>query len=466
MVGTLIAWVLVRDDFRGKWLVNAVIDLPFALPTIVASIVLLSLYGPQSPIEVHLYATRPALVIALLFVTLPFVVRSVQPGLMEVDREAEEAAASLGASNLVIFRRVILPALMPALLSGAGLAFARAVGEFGSVVLIGGGIPRDTEVASQYIAKQIEIDRPETAAAVSVVLLLIAFAVLVAPPVAGRASPAPRAGLTMAVGPAPASALRCASRSATSWRSLMVPLGMIFYRTFEDGFVAFWEQVTTPASISAINLSLIIVAIVVPLNVVFGVITALALARGRFRGKRVDRADGRPPVRSVAGGGRRVADPALGGRRLARRAGRARDPGHLLAPGNGDRHDLRDPSRSWSARWSRCCTRSATSRSRRRPRSARRGARRSGASRCRRSAGAFSTAWCSRWRARSGEFGALIVVAGGVSGESQTLTLLVHARYIDDHNTFGAYAAATVLMGLALLTLVLMTLLNKKREPT
>jgi sulfate/thiosulfate transport system permease protein len=179
VVGTLIAWVLVRDEFRGKGLVNAVIDLPFALPTIVASIVLLSLYGPQSPIDVHLYATRPALVVALLFVTLPFVVRSVQPVLMEVDREAEEAAASLGASNLVTFRRVILPALVPALLSGAGLAFARAVGEFGSVVLIGGGIPRETEVASQYIAKQIEVDRPEAAAAVSIALLLIAFAVLV-----------------------------------------------------------------------------------------------------------------------------------------------------------------------------------------------------------------------------------------------------------------------------------------------
>jgi sulfate/thiosulfate transport system permease protein len=157
-----------------------VIDLPFALPTIVASIVLLSLYGPQSPLNLHLYATRPVLVIALLFVTLPFVVRSVQPVLIEVDREAEEAAASLGAGNFTIFRRVILPALVPALLSGAGLAFARAVGEFGSVVLVGGGIPRETEVASQYIAKQIEIDRPENAAAVSVTLLLIAFAVLVA----------------------------------------------------------------------------------------------------------------------------------------------------------------------------------------------------------------------------------------------------------------------------------------------
>jgi sulfate transport system permease protein len=178
VVGTLIAWVLVRDDFRGKGIVNAIIDLPFALPTIVASIVLLSLYGPRSPIGLHLYATRPAVVIALLFVTLPFVVRSVQPVLMELDHDAEQAAASLGAGNWTTFRHVILPALAPALLSGAGLAFARAVGEFGSVVLIGGGIPRKTEVSSQYIAQQIEIDRPVNAAAVSVTLLAVSFAVL------------------------------------------------------------------------------------------------------------------------------------------------------------------------------------------------------------------------------------------------------------------------------------------------
>ncbi len=178
VAGTLVAWVLVRDEFPGKRFVNALIDLPFALPTIVASIVLLALYGPRSPIGLHLNATRPALVIALLFVTLPFVVRSVQPVLIEVDREAEEAAASLGASNWTIFRRIILPSLGPALLGGAGLAFARAIGEFGSVVLIGGGIPHKTEVASQYIAKQIEIDRPVNAAAVSMTLLAISFFVL------------------------------------------------------------------------------------------------------------------------------------------------------------------------------------------------------------------------------------------------------------------------------------------------
>ncbi|HEY6743273.1 MAG TPA: sulfate ABC transporter permease subunit CysT [Lapillicoccus sp.] len=178
VMGTLVAWVLVRDDFRGKGLVNALIDLPFALPTIVASIVLLSLYGPYSPIGVQLNATTPGLAVALAFVTLPFVVRAVQPVLLEADREVEQAAASLGATNLTIFRRVVLPTLAPAILSGGGLAFARAIGEYGSVVLIGGNIPGRTQVASQYIQQQIEIDRPVNAAAVSVALLVVAFVVL------------------------------------------------------------------------------------------------------------------------------------------------------------------------------------------------------------------------------------------------------------------------------------------------
>lgn len=179
VMGTLIAWVLVRDEFRGKAFVNALIDLPFALPTIVASIVLLTLIGQNSPVGLDLFATHWAIGIALLFVTLPFVVRSVQPVLLEVEKEAEEAAASLGAGNLTIFRLVVLPALLPALVSGAGLAFARAVGEYGSVVLISGNTPRN-QVASQYIFDRIETDRPAAAAAMSVTLLLITFAVLLA----------------------------------------------------------------------------------------------------------------------------------------------------------------------------------------------------------------------------------------------------------------------------------------------
>lgn len=176
--GTLIAWVLVRDEFPGKRFVNALIDLPFALPTIVASLVLLSLYGPGSPVGLVFNATRPAVVVALLFVTLPFVVRAVQPVLIELDKEVEEAAASLGANNWTIFRSIVLPVLLPAILSGAGLAFARALGEFGSVVLIGGNIPGETQIASQYIRELIEYDRALDAAAISVVLLAMAFVVL------------------------------------------------------------------------------------------------------------------------------------------------------------------------------------------------------------------------------------------------------------------------------------------------
>lgn len=179
VMGTVIAWVLVRDDFIGKSFVNALIDLPFALPTIVASIVLLTLYGPSSPIGVYLNATRWGVFAALAFVTLPFVVRAVQPVLIETDREVEEAAASLGASGWTIARSIVLPALAPAILSGAGLSFARAIGEYGSVVLIGGNIPRETQVTSQYIQQQIEIDRDLNAAAVSVTLLAISFVSLV-----------------------------------------------------------------------------------------------------------------------------------------------------------------------------------------------------------------------------------------------------------------------------------------------
>jgi sulfate transport system permease protein len=176
--GLLVAWVLTRDDFPGNRLVDAVIDLPFALPTIVASLVMLALYGPNSPVGIHVQHTKWGVGIALLFVTLPFVVRSVQPVLLELDRETEEAAASLGANNWTIFKSVILPALLPSLLSGAGLAFSRAIGEYGSVVLIGGAIPGKTEVASQAIRNAIETDDRTGAAAISIVLLVFSFAVL------------------------------------------------------------------------------------------------------------------------------------------------------------------------------------------------------------------------------------------------------------------------------------------------
>jgi sulfate transport system permease protein len=178
VAGTLIAWVLVRDRFRGRRLIDALIDLPFALPTIVAGMTLLALFGPDSPVGVNVVATRWAIALALLFVTLPFVVRSVQPVLLALEPEVEEAAASLGARPGQIFRRVVLPSLRPAILSGVALAFARALGEFGSVVLISGNIPFHTELAPVYIFGLVQSDAPESAAAVSVVLLVLCLIVL------------------------------------------------------------------------------------------------------------------------------------------------------------------------------------------------------------------------------------------------------------------------------------------------
>jgi len=178
VVGTIIAWVLVRDEFRGKTFVNAIIDLPFALPTIVAGLTLIALYGPRSPVGIDVTGTRTAIILALLFVTLPFVVRTVQPVLIELDTEMEEAARSLGAGELTTFRRVILPNIVPGILSGVALAFARAVGEIGALVLISGNLPFKTQVASVFIFLHIESGDKAGASAIAVVLLAISFAVL------------------------------------------------------------------------------------------------------------------------------------------------------------------------------------------------------------------------------------------------------------------------------------------------
>lgn len=178
LMGTLIAWVLVRDDFPGKPVVDALIDLPFALPTIVAGLTLLTLYGPRSPFTINVAYSQAGIVLALLFITLPFVARSVQPVLLELDRDMEEAAASLGASPPSVLRRIVLPDLAPAVLTGSALGFARCIGEFGSVVLISGNIPFRTEVASVYVFGQVETDNPGSAAAVSVVLLVASLTLL------------------------------------------------------------------------------------------------------------------------------------------------------------------------------------------------------------------------------------------------------------------------------------------------
>ena len=180
VMGTALAWVLVRDHFWGKRLLDVVIDVPFALPTIVAGLVLLSLYGPNSPLGVNVANTRIAVFLALAFVTLPFVVRTVQPVLETLERDTEEAAASLGASRFTSFRRVILPSLTPAIAAGAALSFARGISEYGSLVLLSGNLPGRTEVASVRVLTYIENGSKESAAAVAAILLLVALLVIVA----------------------------------------------------------------------------------------------------------------------------------------------------------------------------------------------------------------------------------------------------------------------------------------------
>jgi sulfate transport system permease protein len=178
VMGTLLGWVLVRDRFPGRRLVDVVIDIPFALPTIVAGLVLLSVYGQDSPVGINLLGTQRSIVFALLFVTLPFVVRSVQPVLLALDTEVEQAAACLGASPRTVFRRVVLPLLLPAIASGAALAFARSMGEYGSVLLISGGLDR-TRVSSMYAYQQIQNYDFAGAAATATVLLAVSLLVIV-----------------------------------------------------------------------------------------------------------------------------------------------------------------------------------------------------------------------------------------------------------------------------------------------
>ncbi|WP_245750201.1 sulfate ABC transporter permease subunit CysT [Nocardioides terrae] len=179
VVGTIIAWVLVRDRFWGRSLLDLVIDVPFALPTIVAGLVLLSLYGPKSPLGVHWAFTEKAVFLAFAFVTLPFIVRTVQPVLEELDVDAEEAAASLGASRTTILRRIVLPSLVPAIAAGAALSFARAISEYGSLVLLSGNKPYQTEVASVRMLTFIENGSTASAATVASLMLLVALVVIV-----------------------------------------------------------------------------------------------------------------------------------------------------------------------------------------------------------------------------------------------------------------------------------------------
>ncbi|MCC7161906.1 MAG: sulfate ABC transporter permease subunit CysT [Anaerolineae bacterium] len=183
VMGVLAAYVLVRYRFPGKAFLNALIDVPFAIPTLVTGLMLVVLYGPQTAIGgfldrrlgIDIIFAPPGIILALLFVSFPFVVRTVQPVLTEIDLDQEDAAATLGASSWTTFRRVLLPALAPAVISGALLSFARALGEFGSIIVVAGNFPLRSQTAAVYVLSQIESDNQRGASAMSVVLLAMAF---------------------------------------------------------------------------------------------------------------------------------------------------------------------------------------------------------------------------------------------------------------------------------------------------
>lgn len=185
VIGTIIAWTLVRYSFPGKRIVDALIDLPFAMPTAVSGIALTAVYAPHGwlgqylePLGIQVAYTRLGIAVAMVFIGLPFVVRTLQPAITDLERESEEAAASLGATRLQTFVRVIAPAILPALLTGFALALARGIGEYGSVIFISSNLPMKTEITSLLIVSKLDEFDVAGAASIAVVMMLISFAML------------------------------------------------------------------------------------------------------------------------------------------------------------------------------------------------------------------------------------------------------------------------------------------------
>ncbi len=187
VMGTLTAYVLVRYEFAGRGVLNGFIDVPFAVPTLVTGVMLVALYGPQRTLGawlrgqgIQVIFSTPGIILALLVVTYPFVIRTVQPVMMEAEPEQEEAAYTLGASSWTTFRRILFPLIRPAVLTGSLLSFARALGEFGSIVVVAGNIPLKTLTAPVYVYRQIESQDPRGASSVSIVLLTLSFGLMLA----------------------------------------------------------------------------------------------------------------------------------------------------------------------------------------------------------------------------------------------------------------------------------------------
>ena len=301
--GLLVAWALARYRFRGRALLDACVDLPFALPTAVAGLTLTALYSEHGwigrflePLGLRVAFAPAGIVLALTFVGLPFVVRAVQPVLEDLDPELEEAAGVLGASRLQAFRRVVLPNILPPLLTGFTLAFARALGEYGSIVFISGNLPMRTEIAPLLIVTKLEQFDEAGATAIAVVLLLASFALVFAANalqrwtrrLAGASAMAASRGFrpapTLAESPAVRRAL---AGSAALFLALFVllPLSAVFAQALRKGPAAYVAAVTEPNALAAIRLTLLTAALAVPFHLVFGVLTAWLVAKFRFRGK-------------------------------------------------------------------------------------------------------------------------------------------------------------------------------------
>ncbi len=301
--GLLIAWVLARYRFPGRALLDAFVDLPFALPTAVAGLTLTALYGPHGwigrwlePLGLKVAFAPAGVVIALAFVGLPFVVRAVQPVLEDLDPELEEAAGVLGASRLQTFLRVVFPNLLPPLLTGFTLAFARALGEYGSIVFISGNLPMKTEIAPLLIVTKLEQYDVPGATAIALVLLLASFALIFAVNAlqrwTRRLAGASAMGASRGFRRAPALAERLAVRSLLTAATVLLlglfvllPLASVFAQALHNGPAAYLAAITEPNALAAIRLTLLTAAIAVPLHLVLGLVTAWLVAKFRFRGR-------------------------------------------------------------------------------------------------------------------------------------------------------------------------------------
>ena len=298
VAGLVVAWALVRYRFPGRAVLDLLVDLPFALPTAVAGVALAAVYAPNgwiggwlAPLGIKVAYTPAGVFVAMAFVGLPFVVRSVQPVLQDLDPEVEEAAETLGAGAVRRFAAVILPTLLPALTAGFALAFARAVGEYGSVIFIAGNLPFRSEIAPLLIVGKLEAYDYAGAATLGLAMLLGSGAALLLLNLAQLA--AARRGLGMAEARSGRPATRPGRigalivAGAFAWLLLLVgsPLAAVFVEALRKGLPAAAAALATPDTVSAIRLTLLLAAIVAPLNTAFGLAAAWAIAKFEFRGR-------------------------------------------------------------------------------------------------------------------------------------------------------------------------------------